>query len=141
MIVRSIALSDSVQRDVGEVSFAAAPDSALLDAYSNAVIHAVDLVGPAVVNIEAKSAAQAARPRGPEDHRQARAQDSLSVQLRRSHAQPQESLRAADGVDWYDVAHLDVEVWRAASFLHETRSAGHRTAAAGGDISPALQIS
>lgn len=57
MIVRSTSHSSPAARDDQSVSFAASPDSALLDAYSTAVIAAVDRVGPAVVNIEAKSAA------------------------------------------------------------------------------------
>jgi S1-C subfamily serine protease len=64
MIVRSTSLSGSVQRDVASVSSAAAPDAALLDAYSQAVIHAVDRVGPAVVNIEAKTPERGARQGG-----------------------------------------------------------------------------
>ena len=49
-------VSDALQRDVAEVSRDAAPDdTTLLDAYSKAVVTAVDRVGAAVVNIEAKS--------------------------------------------------------------------------------------
>jgi S1-C subfamily serine protease len=59
-----MSVSDPVQRDVAEISRGAAPDAALLDAYSNAVIQAVDRVGPAVVNIEAKTAGQGASPGG-----------------------------------------------------------------------------
>src|SRR4029077_12965936 len=40
-------------------------DAALLDAYSNAVIHAVETIGPAVVNIEVHGAPGPRGPRGP----------------------------------------------------------------------------
>ena len=46
-------VSDHQPRDIASVSLEAKPDTALLDAYSNAVIAAVNRVGAAVVNIEA----------------------------------------------------------------------------------------
>ena len=64
MKLRTLPLSDPVPRDLAEVSRGAAPDAALLDAYSHAVIGAVDRVGPAVVNIEAKSMAPNTRHGG-----------------------------------------------------------------------------
>jgi len=64
MIVRSTSHRGPVSRDDESVSFAAAPDAALLDAYSHAVIHAVDRVGPAVVNIEAKTSERGKREDG-----------------------------------------------------------------------------
>ena len=56
MNFRTLEVLDEGRHDVAEVSERPVTESALLDAYSHAVVQVVDRVGPAVVNIEARTA-------------------------------------------------------------------------------------
>src|SRR5258706_12810543 len=68
-LLSSGALNGSLSQEPGDNPAAAAADGYLIDAYSRAVIAAVDRVSPSVVNIEVHQAAGKTRSGEPRERR------------------------------------------------------------------------